>query len=216
MISALPAQLGHDLTEDFMRALELEPDHLSVYGLTVEPRTALARRIARGAVKPATEEDYSRDFLLAHDLLTEAGHEHYEVSNFALKGKRSRHNCSYWDGSRYAGLGPSAHGFDGVERRWNVAHWALYEGLVAESGDATGGREILTSEQHALENVYLGLRVSNGVDLRELDKFDSAIVAQAEERGWAITESGRWRLTALGWLRLDEIATALTTSPEGG
>jgi oxygen-independent coproporphyrinogen-3 oxidase len=216
LISALPARLEHDFATDLSRALELEPDHISVYGLTVEPRTALARWIKRRAVIPATDEKYAADFLLAHDLLTFAGYEHYEVSNYARDGSRSRHNCAYWDGSRYAGLGPSAHGFDGAERRWNVEPWASYERLIAESGDATGGRETLSVEQASLERVYLGLRVSDGLDLENMRAFDPTLVANAEENGWAEVKAGRWRLTASGWLRIEELVTALTTSPEGG
>jgi oxygen-independent coproporphyrinogen-3 oxidase len=216
LIAALPAHLEHDFAVDLSQALELEPDHISVYGLTVEPRTALARWIAREAVVPATDEAYARDFLLAHEVLTAAGFEHYEVSNYAREGRRSKHNYAYWDGSRYAGLGPSAHGFDGNERRWNVGPWAQYESLVTESGDATGGRELLNPDQRALERVYLGLRVSEGLKLEEMCGFDPALLANAEENGWAETKVSRWNLTAAGWLRLDEIVAALTTSPGGG
>jgi oxygen-independent coproporphyrinogen-3 oxidase len=154
--------------------------------------------------------------MLAHDLLTAAGYEHYEVSNYALDGRRSIHNCAYWDGSTYVGLGPSAHGFDGKERCWNVAPWAEYERLIGEFGEATETRERLTPDQALLESVYLGLRVANGIALDEIGRFDKALVANAQDRGWAEMRNARWRLTASGWLRMDEIVTALTTSPEGG
>ena len=216
LIAALPAQLGRNFSDDLARALELQPDHISVYGLTVEPRTALARRIARKAVTPATDEAYARDFLLAHDLLTESGFEHYEVSNYARQGRRSTHNFAYWDGSTYAGLGPSAHGFDGYERRWNVGPWVQYQRLITELGDATGGRELLSSDQASLERVYLGLRVAEGLKLEEMRAFNQTLVTNFEENGWAESKDGRWSLTAQGWLRLDEIVAALTTSPEGG
>jgi oxygen-independent coproporphyrinogen-3 oxidase len=204
------------LTRDLEKALELEPDHLSIYGLTVEPRTALSRWIVRGAVIPTTDRAYAREFLLAHQMLTDAGYDHYEVSNYARKGRLSKHNRAYWDGSRYEGLGPSAHGFSGQRRRWNVVPWAQYERLIVGTGDATGGSEVLSAEQLALERVYLGLRVSDGLHVGEVSRLAPAIVAKAEEQGWAEEVSGRWRLTTAGWLRLDEIATALTTSLEGG
>jgi len=216
LIVALPAQLERDISRDLSQALELEPQHISIYGLTVEPRTALARWVRRGKTIPASDEAYARDYLVAHDLLIRAGYEHYEVSNYALEGRRSKHNCAYWDDSRYAGLGPSAHGFDGEERYWNVAPWAQYERMVLESGDATEGRERLTRNQALLERVYLGLRGHGGLELDEVARFDARLIADAEERGWAEAKSGRWHLTALGWLRMDEIVTALTTSPEGG
>ncbi len=216
LIAALPAQLDRSFSADLARAVDLRPDHISVYALTVEPNTALGRWMRRGTVVPATDEAYASDFLLAHDLLTGAGYEHYEVSNYSLDGHRSKHNYAYWDGSRYAGLGPSAHGFDGRERRWNVGPWAQYERLIADSGDATSGREVLTAAQTALERVYLGLRVTEGLDRADIGALDPRLVALAEESGWAETKAGRWCLTPSGWLRLDEIVAALTTSPEGG
>lgn len=216
LLAALPPELEYDLQDDLEQALELGPDHVSVYGLTSEPRTTLARWVARNAVSPASEEVYARDFMLAHDLLTEAGYEHYEVSNFAKQGSRSRHNCAYWDGSSYVGLGPSSHGFDGRERRWNVGPWAEYERRILASGDATQRREKLDSSQGRLERTYLGLRTLEGLPEGEIHGFDANLIARAEENGWAESVAGRWRLTATGWLRLDALVTALTTSPEGG
>jgi oxygen-independent coproporphyrinogen-3 oxidase len=215
-LAALPPRLEHDFASDLAHAIELEPDHISVYGLTVEPNTSLAKWIERDAVTPASEEKYARDFLHAHDALAEAGYEHYEVSNYAIAGKRSRHNCAYWDGSVYAGLGPSAHGYDGRERRWNVRPWARYETLVTATGDATEGREVLSPAEVSLERVYLGLRTSEGLSLAETGRFDAALLSEIEENGLAEKVGRRWRLTASGWLRLDEIAAALTTSAEGG
>jgi oxygen-independent coproporphyrinogen-3 oxidase len=216
LIAALPPRIERDFEQDLSQALELEPDHVSVYGLSVEPQTALARWVARGAAVPASDTEYGRDFLLAHELLTGAGYEHYEVSNYAKAGRRSRHNCAYWDGSPYAGLGPSAHGFDGAQRRWNVAPWARYESVVTGGGDPTEGRETLTPAQVQLERVYLGLRVSDGLSAAETGMLNRALLHEAERQGWGFSEAGRWRLTPLGWLRLDELVTALTTSAEGG
>ena len=215
IIAALPPQIPRDFGEDLSLAIDLDPDHISVYGLTAEPRTAFSRWIARKAVSAATDETYARDFLLAHDTLTDAGYEHYEVSNYARQGRRSQHNQAYWDGSSYAGLGPSAHGFDGLERRWNVSPWAKYEKLVSGCGDPTEGRETLSQNQAILERVYLGLRTSDGLTHAETGNCDPNLLAKAESRGWGRRVGDRWRLTPSGWLRLDELVTALTTSAEG-
>ena len=215
LIAALPPELERDFASDLSEAIDLEPDHISVYGLTAEPRTALSRWIDRKAVFPATDETYAQNFLLAHAMLTEAGYEHYEVSNYARSGRRSHHNQSYWDGSSYAGLGPSAHGFDGLERRWNVSPWVEYESLVTATGDATEARETLSAGQTALECTYLSLRTSDGLPLDETRKFDPTLLAEAEDHGWGRREADRWHLTPPGWLRLDEFVTALTTSAEG-
>ena len=215
LIAALPPELERDFGSDLSEAIALKPDHVSVYGLTAEPRTALYRWIARKAVFPATDKTYAANFLLADEVLTDAGYEHYEVSNYARPGRRSQHNQAYWDGSSYSGLGPSAHGFDGLERRWNVSPWVEYERLVTDAGDATEGRELLTPRQAELERTYLSLRTSDGMPLEETRKFDPVLLAEAEDHDWGRRVGDRWCLTPSGWLRLDELVTALTTSTEG-
>ena len=120
LIFALPTELDRDWERDVDRALALEPQHLSLYGLTVEPHTPLGRWRARGEVAESPEERYEAEFLHADRALTAAGFDHYEVSNFGLPGRHSRHNSAYWALVSYAGLGPSAHEFDGTTRRWNA------------------------------------------------------------------------------------------------
>ncbi|HET6760765.1 MAG TPA: radical SAM family heme chaperone HemW, partial [Gemmatimonadaceae bacterium] len=116
LIFALPANLKRSWERDLTLALDLEPEHVSLYGLTVEAHTPIARWADRGAVVEGTEGQYEEEFLLAHESMCAAGFEHYEVSNCALWGKASRHNSSYWTGAAYAGIGPSAHSFDGATR----------------------------------------------------------------------------------------------------
>jgi oxygen-independent coproporphyrinogen-3 oxidase len=94
LIFALPDPLGRDWARDLERAIALEPTHVSLYGLTVEPRTPLGRWTARGSVAEAPEERYESELLLAHERLTAADFEHYEVSNYAKPGRRARHNSS--------------------------------------------------------------------------------------------------------------------------
>jgi oxygen-independent coproporphyrinogen-3 oxidase len=99
--------------------------------------------------------------------LGEAGFEHYEISNFAKPGFRSRHNSSYWQGKPYVGLGPSAHSFNGAERRWNVANNALYmQGI--EKNEIPFEREILTPAQQFNEYVMTALRTSEGISLEKI------------------------------------------------
>ena len=215
LIFALPEQLSHAFDDDLSRVVDLGPDHLSVYGLTAEPRTALARWISRGAVRPSAEGSYAHEFLMAHDTLSAAGFEHYEVSNYATPDHRARHNSAYWTGRRYVGLGPSAHSFDGRRRSWNVRQWAAYEASIDLGGDATDQHEDITESQLLLEQVYLGLRTVEGVtDSRQ--QMDHAVCMRAVESGWMLRQGDRVSLTAEGWLRLDELVPSLTTSAEGG
>ena len=209
LIFALPEALGRSWERDVDLALALEPDHLSLYGLTIEPATALARWRDRGDATEAPEDRYESDFLHAHDTLTGAGFEHYEVSNFGRPGRRSRHNSSYWSGVPYAGLGPGAHEFDGTSRRWNVDAYAEWVRMLREGGTSVAGEEALTPENRVAETVYLGLRTTDGLPLGP-GEADQA--AKWVEAGWGTVQSGRLRLTPHGWLRLDALAAAMTLS----
>jgi oxygen-independent coproporphyrinogen-3 oxidase len=208
LIFAVPSELERDWERDVAQALELEPTHVSLYGLTVESGTPLGKWTARGAVLEAPEELYEREFLHAHSSLASAGFEHYEVSNYGLPNRRARHNSAYWRGVPYLGLGPSAHGFDGVERRWNTEAYAKWEGQLALGVDPVGGVETLSAENRVAESVYLGLRTSDGL---LIDDSERALVRPWEEAGWVFySPSGHLICTALGWLRLDSLASALT------
>src|SRR6266576_1792 len=123
LIFALPDELQRDWERDLDMAQALRTTHLSLYGLTIEPRTPLERWISRGATHTPSDERYAEEYLAAHRRLNAAGFEFYEVSNAARDGFRSRHNSAYWSGKPYVGLGPAAHSFDGRTRRWNLRAW---------------------------------------------------------------------------------------------
>jgi oxygen-independent coproporphyrinogen-3 oxidase len=207
LIFALPPKLGRDWEEDLNRALALKPAHISLYGLTVEPATPLSRWIARGETTTADDGVYAGEFLRAHALATAAGFDHYEVSNFALPGRHSRHNSAYWSGAPYAGLGPSAHEFDGTTRRWNVAPYAAWCTALAAGLDPIAGSEHLTQENRQTELIYLGLRTTDGVPI---EPGDEPVIDSWEQQQWAERRAKRAVLTANGWLRLDSLATDLT------
>ncbi|MBA3671801.1 MAG: radical SAM family heme chaperone HemW [Gemmatimonadaceae bacterium] len=208
LIFALPALLQRNLQYDIERILELDPQHVSLYGLTVEGGTPLGKWIAQGITIEQPEEGYESDFLGADQLLGGAGLEHYEVSNFGRPGYRARHNAAYWAGVSYEGLGPSAHGFDGDERRWNARHFTEWRQRLRNGIDPVDGSERLTAENRLAEFIYLGLRTSGGV--LEL-AGEGALFDRWAEAGWVTREDdGRVRCTVTGWLRLDSLAAALT------
>src|SRR3989441_4318420 len=141
----------------------LRPNHLSLYGLTVEPRTPLDRWISRGATHAPEDERYAEEYLFANRRLTADGFVFYEVSNAARGGFRSQHNSAYWSGKPYLGLGPAAHSFDGTTRRWNLRAWEAYRRAIPQgraAGEAEGG---LTDGQRGTERVYLALRTAEGL-----------------------------------------------------
>lgn len=215
LIFGLPDELGTDFARDLDAALALEPDHLSIYGLAVEPRTPLARWISRGATAAPSEDRYSREFLLAHETVTAAGFEHYEVSNYARPGRRSRHNSAYWLDSEYLGLGPAAHSYRGGERRWNLRDWTSYERAVQGGQDPTEQRELLGPEARELERLYLGLRTSAGLPRPGPWQLPAEQEARWRSRGW-LADGPALRLTPSGWLYLDELVASLTTSARSG
>lgn len=207
LIFAVPASLSRDWDRDLERALSKRPPHLSLYGLTVEPGTPLARWSQRGEVEPADEAAYEREFLSAHAAAAATGMDHYEVSNFALSGHHAQHNRSYWRGAPYLGVGPSAHGFDGSTRRWNRAQFAAWQAAVLHGSDPIAGSDLIGADEHRTESVYLGLRTTAGL---ELAASEVDVVAPWLAAGWAVLDGNRIILTPLGWLRLDSLAGVLT------
>lgn len=204
LIYGLPAALHRDWRADLEQALALEPQHLSFYGLTVEPRTPLARWVDRGNTVPADDGTAAAEFLAAHERLTGAGFRHYEVSNAARPGFESRHNQAYWRRTGYLGLGPSAHSARADRRWWNIRDWEPYRAAVSEGKPATAGEEILTEAQVALEDLYLGLRTDQGCPASSLPVAE---VEQWHAAGWVGRNGTHLVLTADGWLRLDALVS---------
>ena len=207
LIFALPDAVRRSWREDVDTIVSLAPAHVSLYGLTVEHGTPLGRWTARGESREATEDRYEEEFLYAHEAMTAAGLDHYEVSNFGRPGCHSRHNSAYWTGVPYEGLGPSAHAYDGRDRRWNVAPYAGWLARIQAGVDPGDGRETLTESNRTAERVYLGLRTAAGLALDDGEAERSASWVAA---GWATLSDGHLRLTPVGWLRLDSLAATLT------
>lgn len=155
--------------QNIEKATELNIPHLSCYALTVEEKTPLYKLIKTRKTPDVENEKQATQFLLLMQWLKERGYEHYEVSNFAKPGFRSRHNSSYWTGEKYLGLGPSAHSYNGSERRWNPANNNLYiKGI--EEGNVQREKETLTPTQKLNEYIMISLRTAEGIDLRKLDR----------------------------------------------
>lgn len=215
LIFGLPARLGRDWAADLDRAIALEPDHVSLYGLTAEPATPLGRWVAEGRERLADEASYEEEYLLAAERLTGEGYEHYEVSNFARPGRASRHNRSYWEGAPYLGLGPGAHSYLPPARRWNTRDWTEYRRRLESGAPAVDGTEEVGEPEQRLERTWLGLRTSAGV---QPDGPGQLRLAETWRRhGWADPATdGRVRLTARGWLLLDRLAVDLDAASAAG
>lgn len=161
-------------------AIALQIPHLSCYALTVEPKTALEKMIKQKTIADIDTEKQARHFELLMQWMNEAGYDHYEISNFARPGFRSRHNSSYWQGNPYIGLGPSAHSFNGTSRQWNAANNALYIQSLAKK-IIPFEAETLTTEQQLNEYIMTSLRTMEGISLQKVkqnfgkDKYEHLI-----------------------------------------
>lgn len=182
--------------------LALGPDHVAAYALTVEAATPLGRAIASGA-RPAPDPDVQADrYELACELLGGAGMRHYEVSNWAVPGRESRHNLGYWRRTPCIALGAGAHGARDARRWWNVRPPQEYLDRVEGGVPPVGGEEVLDATDERFEEVFLRLRIREGVPLSWIDReaadlFVAEGLLERVEGGVAATERGLFLLNEL-------------------
>lgn len=149
---------------------KFHPRHISAYQLTIEPKTKLHHLVQKKNLIPASDEKVAKEFLLIQEYLTKNGYIHYEVSNYAQEGFYSKHNSAYWLQKKYIGIGPSAHSYNGKERRWNIANNYIYAKNLL-SGKTYSDKEDLSTKQLYNEYVYTRLRTIYGCDLKEIEHF---------------------------------------------
>ena len=165
LIYGLPDQPFDIWKRTLEQAVELQPDHLSCYQLTIHEGTPFGSRMTRGKLTELPNEDQGDLFLFTHSFLRNAGYPGYEVSNFARSHEhRSRHNQKYWHHVPYLGVGPSAHSFAGKRRWWNERKLGPYERRIEAGEKPIEESEDLTRSDLALEALMLGLRTTDGVD----------------------------------------------------
>lgn len=190
--------------------------HLSCYALTVEEKTPLHKYINTKKKADIDSDKQGHQFLLLMDWLKEAGYEHYEVSNFAKPGFRSRHNSSYWKGRPYLGIGPSAHSFDGSARQWNIANNQQYIQSLEQSV-IPAEKEILSTADQLNEYLMISLRTAEGIDLEVIERKWSReekerIIKETSNyinNGLMIKEGDQLKLSKEGMPLADGIAAQL-------
>lgn len=205
--------------QNIQKLLELGIPHISSYSMTVEPKTALAMFIAKGKEKAMNENQSSEQFMTLINRLTEAGFEHYEISNFAKPGMYSKHNSNYWEGVNYLGIGPSAHSFNGESRQWNIANNHRYISEIQEN-KIPAELEFLTPENRINEYIMTSLRTSKGMDLDLIAKkfgteYSNRIQKELEvflEKDWLSINDKKVILNLEGKLFADLIASELFIS----
>lgn len=151
-------------TNDIAQAITLDVEHISAYSLMYEELTPLYKMLQAGKVKECDEETYILMYNMLIDELQDKGYEHYEISNFAKPGFRSKHNSSYWQGIPYIGVGASAHSFNKTSRQWNISNLKQYMEQV-KKGYIPAEIEHLSKDSQFDDTVMTGLRTREGVDL---------------------------------------------------
>lgn len=213
LIYGVPGQDDASWKKGLDEALTFKPEHISAYSLTIEERTVFGKWRQVNKLTPMDEDLVAEQFEILMNTLTAYGYDHYEISNFSLPGYHSRHNSSYWNGTKYLGVGPSAHSYDGLSRQFNVSNNAIYAKKI-EAGEIPSEREVLTVVDKINEYFLIGLRTSQGCDLEFLSK-EYGFRLSERQRGYVdelialgkVVLDGSWlKLTNKGKLLADKIA----------
>ncbi len=211
-----PTLSDADWINNLTTAISTRVPHLSCYALTVEPKTALAHKIKQQQLPDVDASHQATHFSILQEMTAAAGFEQYEISNFALPNKRSRHNANYWSGVHYLGIGPSAHSFNGQSRQWNISNNALYIQALL-NGSIPSEIEILTRTQQVNEYIMTALRTIEGIDANRLNEIAGTplfnqLVVDAEpymQQGLMTLAANQLRITANGKFMADGIAADL-------
>lgn len=214
LIYGLPNRSLADWASNIEQLVNLNPEHISAYCLTIEKRTPLYKMITSNQLPRVEDEMQAQQFELLIATLKEKGYQQYEISNFAKEENYSKHNSNYWKGVAYLGIGPSAHSFNGTSRQWNIANNAKYmKGVLGEG--TYFEREELSPKDQFNELILTGLRTKWGVSLNELyQKMEptEAFLQQLKEfkdYGLMEEQAATIFLTAKGKLQADHIASTL-------
>ncbi|MEG1661348.1 MAG: radical SAM family heme chaperone HemW, partial [Clostridiales bacterium] len=206
LIYGLPRQDLAGFLRDLDQALSLQPQHLSLYGLTIEEHTPWGDLAAAGQLPPV-DEDTAADMLeTAIARLKQAGYHHYEIANFALPGYESKHNQAYWKRDNYLGLGVSAASCCAAHRFSNVRELSAYRDALDEGQLPLGEEEYLTIEEILAEAMFLGLRLIDGIDLQDFaaqygispEKYFKHQLKRLFKNNLAVVENDRLKLTPKG------------------
>jgi len=220
LIYGTPGESISDWQVSLEAAIATGVNHISAYALHVEPHTKMGRQIRSGQLPAPDDDDEAAKYELADELLTNAGLEWYEISNWAREGiagnNACQHNMAYWRGQDWWGFGPGAHsylrGADGQpgQRWWNVKHPAKYAQMLSERKLPIEEAETLTPEQAELEKVMLGLRLAEGLPMEALEASYRDEAANLQLQGLLTIEGGLLKLTRRGRLLADTVVRALT------
>jgi putative oxygen-independent coproporphyrinogen III oxidase len=210
LIYGTPGETLSDWQMSLEAALACQPDHISAYALILERGTALYRLVRSGKVARPNDDEMADKYVLADELLTSAGLDWYELSNWSRgQAAQSRHNVLYWTSGNWWGVGAGAHSHvDGV-RWWNVRHPTAYTARVADGASPAEGRETLDPAMRRMERVMLEIRMRAGLPLATLDNEGLAAIPGLFDRGLITSVGGRIVLSREGRLLADAVVRDL-------
>ncbi len=211
LIFGIPGQTVALLTDDLQTAIKHAPHHLSCYSLTIAPSTPFQKLCDQKVITPVADSQIALFFEKTDTFLTDRGYEHYEISNFAKPGCRSRHNQKYWQGIPYWGFGVAAHSYLPPVRSWNDSSLRRYIATIGKNRLPTVGSETLTTKEQTVEIIMLGLRTDQGVELafldglhwRENSRAKTRLIQEWLNEGKARIHKNRLILTVDGMLVAD-------------
>lgn len=217
LMYGLPGLTDEEWRSHVQTVAKMGVQHVSAYCLTIEERTALAKKVATDEIIPLDEEQQARQFEILIQELSDFGFEQYEISNFSIPGYESKHNSAYWKGKKYIGIGPSAHSFFGETRSWNIANNTQYMKGV-EEGNKWYEEETLSSVDQFNELILTSLRMVEGLNVDTLSTIldpDDAFwnsVSDFGKEDLLFVNDNRVILTPKGRLQADHIASELFRS----
>ncbi len=169
LIYAIPAEDHQIWRSDMAQAMDLRPQHISSYCLTIEDKTAFGNWLRKGKINEVEEDFAAEQFEMLLETLQRKGYEQYEISNFCLPKYESRHNSNYWRKEKYLGVGPGAHSYNGPSRQYNVSNNSLYLKSLAED-KIPAELDVLQPHDQVNEYIMTGLRTKWGIDLQKINQ----------------------------------------------
>ena len=212
MIFNIPDLSVENWKKDLNKLLELKPEHISAYSLTVEPSTKLFNLVKNGRLLMPLERIDIEQYLLTGDILSKHGYNHYEISNYALKNKECKHNLHYWNLSPYLSFGPSAHSYNLSERWWNYRSLDKYIDKISQNILPVEGKEKLDYRDKYNELILNGLRLSKGISIQNVKnhfngKFNDYIQSIQNKWDCLKVDKDTIKITKNGSLFVDEISS---------
>ncbi len=215
LIYGLPSQTKNDWADTLVKALDLRPEHISCYGLKLEEETPMYGVYGGSPFLP-TDDDQADMYLYAVETMERYAYSQYEISNFSVPGKASRHNMKYWTGEPYIGFGPGAHSYvDGVR-------YSFVRDLSGYISGVQGGKQVVDEYEkldgmgRGSEYIMLGMRTTRGISAEEYNEIYRSSFApikdqlrEFEYKGWAVFENGRWHFTSQGFLLSNQLINML-------